>query len=174
MQISKPNPIEYDPYYEHYISLVAGDDLLVQLSRQIDEAIALAARFENHGDYAYAEGKWTVKQVLQHLIDTERIFAYRALRICRGDETPLAGFDQDEYAETGETAHRTLEEITAEMVAVRSATYSLLNGLTPESTINVGIASNAAVSGRALFYMIIGHMAHHMSILTDRYTPGLQ
>ncbi len=173
MIISKPKSNEYNPYYEAYIGLIEEGDLLVFLSRQVDRGIDLLSNFEDHPDLAYEHGKWTVKELLQHIIDTERIFATRALRIARGDKTPQPGFDQDLYAANVDLASRTLEDVTAEFVAVRGSTFALLRGLNGASLELTGTASDSPVSVRALFYMICGHAEHHLNILRDRYVPAL-
>ncbi len=138
MIISKPKAGEYNPYYQTYIGLIDEGDLLVFLSRQVDRAIELLSQFENHPELAYESGKWTVKELLQHIIDTERIFATRALRIARGDNTPQPGFDQDLYVASADLTGRTLEDVTAEFVAVRGSTFALLRGLNEQSLALVG------------------------------------
>ncbi len=173
MNISKPSAEEYNPYYEGYIGLIEEGDLLVFLSRQVDRAIEILARFENQPDLAYEAGKWSVKELLQHIIDTERIVSTRALRIARGDKTPLPGFDQDVFAANVDMTDRTLEDVTAEFVAVRGGTFALLRGLSESSLTLTGNASDSPVSVRALFYMICGHAEHHLNILHDRYLPAL-
>lgn len=168
--IARPQPGEYADYYDRYISLVQGEDILKSLDRQRrDTMLLLSGRHERDGDFRYAEGKWSAKEVLGHLCDTERIFAYRALRIARGDKTPLAAFEQDDYVRNGGFAKLTLADLVSEFIAVRRATLSLLRNFDEEAWSRRGIASNKEVTVRALAYMIAGHELHHRRILEEKY-----
>jgi len=168
--IARPEPGEYAPYYERYISLVAGTDILATLDAQRRQTMTiLCGREESDGDYRYAPGKWSAKEVLGHVCDTERIFAYRALRISRGDQTPLPGFEQDDYVKNGPFALAPLEEIIEDYIAVRRATLTLLRNLDEAAWVRRGIASKNEVSVRALAYMIAGHELHHRRILEEKY-----
>src|SRR5690242_1042938 len=127
---AKPNPDEYAPYYEKYVSLLTSADILGALDQQWPETtVLLAARNEAEGDFRYAPGKWSVKEVLGHLIDTERIFSYRALRIARNDQTPMEGFEQDDYVKFGPFGNCSLAALIEEFISVRKATLSLFRGL---------------------------------------------
>ena len=120
-------------------------------------------------DSRYAPGKWSVKEILGHLNDTERIFAYRALRISRGDQTPLAGFEQDDYVRNGPFARHPLEDLIEDYIAVRRATISLFRNLDEAAWTRRGVASENEVTVRALAYMIAGHELHHRRILEEKY-----
>lgn len=128
-------------------------------------------KFAKLGDMVYAHGKWTVKQTLVHLIDGERVFAYRALRFARGDKSPLAGFDQDDYALTADVSNRSLEDILTEFKAVRSATIELFKTFKNSELKNYGKASGNDVSALALGFMIAGHVIHHQKIFESKYFP---
>ncbi|RLD21345.1 MAG: DinB family protein [Bacteroidetes bacterium] len=167
--MNKPLDTEYAPFYKSYIDLIEEGDILKTLARQADYCAIYFDTFADRGDHRYAEGKWTVKQLIQHIIDTERVFAYRILRISRGDETPLAGFDENTYADAAPVDHLSIADLTSEFMAVRSATYTLLNSLVPDQWTMLGTASGTEVSVRAIAYIIAGHCAHHMAILEERY-----
>lgn len=167
--MNKPLPSEYASFYKSYIDRIEEGDILKTLSRQADYCATYFETFADNGDHRYAEDKWTVKQLLQHIIDAERVFSYRILRIGRGDETPMAGFDENNYADAAPVDHLSVEDLTSEFMAVRSGTYALLNSLIPEQWMLSGTASGSEVSVRAIAYMIAGHCAHHISILEERY-----
>jgi hypothetical protein len=168
--IARPEPAEYSPYHEGYISLVAGNDLLSTLDSQRREMlILLSGRDESEGDFRYAPGKWSVKEVLGHVCDTERIFTYRALRIARGDRTPLAGFEQDDYIRNGPFAARQLPDLIEDYIAVRRATLTLFRNLNEPAWMRRGIANNNEISVRALAYISAGHELHHRRILEEKY-----
>jgi hypothetical protein len=168
--IARPEAGEYAPYYDRYISLVAGTDILATLDTQRRQTmLLLSGRDESEGDLRYAPDKWSAKQVLGHVCDTERIFAYRALRIARGDQTPLPGFEQDDYVKNGPFAKAPLAEIIEDYIAVRRATLTLLRNLDEAAWTRRGVASKNEVSVRALAYMIAGHELHHRRILEEKY-----
>jgi len=168
--ISRPRPDESIAYYHHYIDQVAGEDITAQLSAQLREVERL---FEPMTDRAalgrYAEGKWSIKEVIGHLIDAERIFGYRLLRIARGDETPLAGFDENAYVPEGHFDERPLTMLLAEFRTVRQSTSALIEGLPAQAWERRGIANGQAISTRALAYIMVGHVTHHLSVLRERY-----
>jgi uncharacterized damage-inducible protein DinB len=168
--IARPQPDEYAPYYERYIALVEGEDILRTLDQQRrDTMLLLSCRDEDEGNYRYASGKWSAKEVLGHLCDTERIFAYRALRIARGDSTPMEGFEQDDYVRNGPFADRSISDLVEEFIAVRRATLSLLRNLDEAAWMRRGTANKNEVTVRALAYMIAGHELHHRRILKEKY-----
>jgi len=168
--IARPEPGEYAPYYDRYISLVAGTDILGTLDAQRRQMLLLlSGRDESDGDFRYAPDKWNAKEVLGHVCDTERIFAYRALRIARGDETPMEGFEQDDYVRNGPFANAPMAEIVEDYIAVRRATLTLLRNLDEAAWTRRGSANNNAVSVRALAYTIAGHEVHHRRILEEKY-----
>jgi uncharacterized damage-inducible protein DinB len=168
--IARPQPGEYAPYYDRYISLVQGEDILNTLDQQRRQMmLLLSGRDEEDGDFRYAPDKWSAKEVLGHVCDTERIFAYRALRISRADATPLEGFEQDDYVRNGPFAQRPLADLVEEFIAVRRATLSLLRNLDEAAWMRRGIANKNEVSVRALAYIIAGHELHHRRILEEKY-----
>jgi hypothetical protein len=131
--------------------------------------LLLSGRDEQDGDYRYAPGKWSAKEVLGHVCDTERIFAYRALRIARADATPLEGFEQDDYVRNGPFAKLALSDMVEDFIAVRRATLSLLRNLDEAAWSRRGVANKNEVSVRGLAYIIAGHELHHRSILKEKY-----
>jgi uncharacterized damage-inducible protein DinB len=166
----RPAPDEHAPYYSRYIDLVPQGDVLEFLERQAEEFAAfLRAIPAGLHEHRYAEGKWSVKEVVGHLSDAERIFAYRALRFGRGDQAPLAGFDENAYVPAGEFGARDFESLVAEWESVRRATLSLLGGLSPDAATRRGKANDQEISVRALAYVTAGHIIHHTSILRERY-----
>lgn len=171
---TRPEPDEYTPYYGRYISLVAGDDILVTLGEQLRETSALlSSRAEADGDFRYAPEKWSVKEVIGHVSDTERIFAYRALRVSRNDQTPIEGFEQDDYVRHGGFGQRRLADVVGEFISVRKATLSLLRDLDEAAWTRRGLANKNEVSVRALAYIMAGHELHHRTILKDKYFSAL-
>jgi len=170
LQISRPEPGEYAPYYDRYISLVPGNDILPTLESQRRQMLLLlSGRDEADGDFRYAPDKWTVKEVLGHVCDTERIFAYRALRVSRGDRTPIEGFEQDDYVRNGPFANRPLAELIEDYIAVRRATLTLFRNLDEPAWVRRGIANKNEVSTRAIAYTMAGHELHHRCILEEKY-----
>ena len=168
--VARPEPGEYAPYYERYISLVHGSDILASLEEQRKETLLLlCGRDEAEGDFRYAPDKWSVKELVGHVCDTERIMAYRALRIARGDRTPIEGFEQDDYVRNGPFARVPLEELVEDYIAVRRATLTVFRNLDEVAWERRGIANNNEVSVRALAYIIAGHEKHHRRILEEKY-----
>lgn len=166
---ARPAPGEYAPYYERYVSLVAGD-VLETLERQGAETVALLGGLtEERGGSRYAPGKWSVKELVGHMIDTERVFAYRLLRVARGDRTPMEGFDQDPYVANSNADARTLQSLASEYGHVRAATLALARGLDSAAWSRSGVANENEVTARALAHIIAGHEAHHVGILRERY-----
>ena len=167
-QISRPKPEEFGAYYQGYINKVEGNPLDV-LSRQVDFYTDYIQANCDRLDYRYAEGKWSIRESLIHIVDTEQIFAYRALRISRGDTTPLAGFNQDEFVENNNFEHITPWDILEEFTHQRRATMSMIKKFTDDQINNVGVASGTDTSVRALIYIIAGHAQHHIDIFNERY-----
>jgi hypothetical protein len=171
--IARPQPDEYAPYYARYVSLVQGEDILATLDQQRRQTMMLlSGRDEQDGDFRYAPEKWSAKEVLGHVCDTERIFAYRALRISRADATPLAGYEQDDYVRNGPFAHCSLSDLVEDFIAVRRATISLLRNLDQAAWMRRGIANKNEVSVRGIAYIIAGHELHHRRILEEKYFAG--
>ena len=170
---SIPGADEYAPSFARYVTRVPPGDVLVQLRRQIAESMTLLRPLdEANARYRYAPGKWSVIEVAGHLADTERIMAYRALRIARKDETPLPGFDEDPYVAAAEFERRALGDVLAELAAVRTATLALLAGLPEAAWSRWGMASGHRVTVRALAHVIAGHELHHVEVLRTRYGVG--
>ena len=170
----RPMQAEYDPYYHRYISLVQEEDVLIALDQQLSETlILLRSLSEQHGTFRYEPDKWSVKEVLGHLIDAERIMSYRALCIARGERAPLPGFEQDDYVSNGNFDSRGVATLAREFEQVRRATISLFRNLEPEVWERRGRANNVEISVRALAYIIAGHELHHKAVLKDRYGLGI-
>lgn len=167
--MARPHESEYAPFYHRYVSLVTEADVVPVLSSQFAEtraflhSISAADEVTLHPPYT-----WTFRQVLGHLIDAERIFEYRVLRISRGDRTPLASFDEMAYAEVGDYNRLPLADLTAEFDAVRQSTLHLVSHLQPDSWARRGIASDNEITVRALVFIIAGHERHHVRILRSR------
>lgn len=168
----RPTISEYAPFYQPYIEKVHYEDVHEALGHYSRSTLAFWQSIaEDKGDFAYAPGKWTIKQVLKHISDTERIFAYRALCIARGDKTPLPGFDENLYANAAGVDHCTLKELVHEFQSVRGATLSLFNSFGNNELVQVGAANDAPVTPNAIGYMIIGHAMHHEGVVMERYKP---
>ncbi len=168
--IPRPSADEHAPYYSKYIERVPEGDLVALLRDQMVETSALLRGLPaDRADHAYAPGKWTVKQVVGHVTDTERIMAYRALRIARSDSTDLPGFDENHYVANANFADRSLGDLLEELQVVRSSTIHLAKNLDPSVLTHRGSANGAAVSVRALLYIIGGHERHHVGLLRERY-----
>jgi hypothetical protein len=167
---SRPARNEYAAYYDRYISLVPEGDIVGVIEKQKDETLSLLRGIsEDRAGHRYAADKWSIKEVVGHVIDAERVFAYRALRFGRGDSTELAGFEQDDYVKTGGFDGRTLADLACEFEHVRDSTISLLRNLDTVALARTGVASENLVSVKALVYIIAGHELHHMSVLRERY-----
>lgn len=168
---TRPAPDEFAPYYGTYVKRIADDEeILTVLAEQhagVPERLGRVP--EGRGDHRYAPGKWSVKEVVGHLSDSERIFAYRALRFARGDTSALPGFDENEYVPRMAAANRTLGDVVAEWGDVRQATLALFRHLPEEGWHRRGVASGSLVSVRALAFIIGGHVRHHLGVLEERY-----
>ncbi|MGB0931002.1 MAG: DinB family protein [Chitinophagales bacterium] len=168
--LQRPDIHESNDYFKRYINKVVGNDIVASLSKgqKMMESFCRLIPSEKW-DYRYAEDKWTIKEVVMHIIDTERIMAYRALRIARNDKTSLPGFEQDDYIANSKTHKRSPESLLAEYMAVRSATLSLFIHFDEEMFKRMGTASGYPISVRALAYIIAGHETHHLAIVQERY-----
>ena len=170
MTIAQPKPGDYAPYYQKYLDAASTvDDALDLLGQQSDVLAFMRTWPEDRAGHRYAEGKWTVTQVIGHMSDTERVFAYRLLRIARGDATPLAGFDENAYQLEAGFEGRTVASVVAELRAVRQASLTLIRSLDAAALDRAGTASDQRVTARALAWLIAGHFAHHTAILKERY-----
>jgi len=169
--IEKPKDGEFPPYADMYIRLLPDDGLL--LKHLEDNFIAtkelILSLNEEKLNYRYAANKWTIKEILVHIIDVERIYTYRALRFARNDQTELPGFEQDDYTLHSQANTRSLESILGEYEAVRYATIALFNGLPEDAFLRRGTANNNKATVRALAYHIAGHELHHMNIIREKY-----
>jgi hypothetical protein len=168
---ARPAADEFAPYYAGYISRIADDeDVVAVLDAQLGEVLGrLGTIPESRGEHRYAPGKWTIKEIIGHLSDAERIFAYRALRFARGDESPLASFDENAYVPELRAESRTLADLLAEWGNVRRATLALVRHLPADTWQRRGTASGKVMSVRALVYVIAGHVRHHLGVLGERY-----
>lgn len=167
---ARPAADEHAPYYGRYIQQVPDGDVIDFLARQQDEVAAfLRAIPESLHEHRYAEGKWSIKEVIGHLSDAERIFAYRALRFARADQSPLTGFDENAYVPAGDFGARDYASLVDELVDVRRATLSLLRGLDGDAPLRRGKANDQEISVRALAWVMAGHVVHHQTILRERY-----
>jgi uncharacterized damage-inducible protein DinB len=162
---------EYAGYYAPYVQSVSNEYTLIEeLEISVHRLIKFVQNIPlDKFDYRYADGKWTIKDILQHLIDAERIFAYRALRFSRNDQTQLASFDEDEYVIEANANRRSIQDLLTELAVVRQSTLSLFRSFSQEELLRNGIASNNPMSVRALGFVIIGHQNHHQQIFEERY-----
>ena len=171
LSTTRPSTDEFAAAYAGYIARVADDeDILTALTLQLDEVAArLGGIPERLGDHRYAPGKWTIKEVVGHLSDSERVFAYRALRFARGDATPLPSFDENRYVPAMEAGRLALADLVDEWGQVRRASLALFRHLPADAWERRGPASGQPVSVRALAYVIAGHVRHHLGVLEERY-----
>jgi uncharacterized damage-inducible protein DinB len=169
--IGAPDSGEYAPAFGRYVERVAAvEDPLRELTSQRATVVARLAKLsDEQAALRYEPGKWSIKQLINHLADAERVFAYRMLRIGRGDRTPLPGFEENDYARAAQSDRRQFSEVLAEWSAVRAATMALAASLPDADWVNVGTSNDAPLSARALLYIVLGHTEHHMAVLADRY-----
>jgi uncharacterized damage-inducible protein DinB len=166
----RPESTEYAPYYGKYVMLVPDGDLTATLSRQLDTTLALLSSLsEQQAEFSYAPGKWSIKEVVGHLMDGERVFAYRALRIGRDDKTPLPGFEQDDYVASADFNERTVSSLLEEFTAVRQATVQLFKNFAEKEWQRRGTANGQEITPLALGYIVAGHELHHMDVVRTRY-----
>jgi hypothetical protein len=168
--MNRPNPTEHAPYIGKYIALVPEGEIVSTLGKQMDATKNfLGGLSEEQGGLRYAPGKWSVREVIGHLIDTERIFAYRALRFARNDRAPLAGFDENDYIANSAFGERRLGELIEEFEAVRRSTIYLFKHLGDEAWSRRGVANENEISVRALAWVTAGHELHHLDVIRSRY-----
>ncbi len=173
--IKRPQETEYPEYYVPYVNLVPEGDLLQVLKENLSKVTELFESIsEEEGHFRYAPGKWSIKEVLGHMADTERIMSYRLLRIGRGDQTPLAGFNENDYIAESEFARVPIKNILEDFIATRKAAITLVQNMPEAAWDKKGIANNIQVSACALAYIIAGHEMHHRNIITERYLPNLK
>jgi uncharacterized damage-inducible protein DinB len=171
--LGRPDTSEYPPYAAVYVNLVVGDQILPILAAQLEQSTALLKSVDDRraSEFAYAPGKWTIKQILGHIIDTERIFGYRALCVARNDVTPLPGFEQDDYVAAGFFNERSLNSLIDEYRAVRQSTIALFQNLPQQAWLRQGLANKYNVTVRGLAFLAAGHELHHVKILREKYLP---
>lgn len=168
--IGRPDTTEYLSYYDKYISMVPDDDILAVLESQMEDTAGFLGTIpESQASFRYAPDKWSIKELVGHVIDGERVFAYRALRFARNDKTPLPGFEQDDYVRYGAFDNCRLSDLASELKSVRQATLFLFKHLDEDAWKRRGVANDDEVSVRALAYIIAGHELHHREILRTRY-----
>lgn len=168
--MERPLEGEYGAHFEPYVRIVPDGNIIDMLAARAGETESLIASLsETQAEHRYAPGKWSVKEVIGHMVDTERIMAYRLLRIARGDRTPLAGFDENEFVKGASFSLRSPAELSEDYAAVRRSTLTLLRGLTEEAWLRTGVANNSELTVRALAYIIAGHELHHLHIMRERY-----
>jgi uncharacterized damage-inducible protein DinB len=161
---------EYPPFYGTYIQAIENVELIEELEIALHAFIKFVQNIPmDKFDYRYADGKWTIKDIIQHLMDAERIFTYRALRISRNDKTPLPSFEENEYVENTDANNRSIQDLLTEFSAIRHATLLLYKSFSQEQLTRIGIASNAEVSVRAIGFITIGHQKHHQKVFEERY-----
>jgi len=166
----RPQPTEAAPFYHHYISLVKADSA----AEAVENHAADILNFYNslpaeQADFAYAEGKWTLRELLLHVIDAERVFSYRCMRIARNDATPLPGFDENAYTANAQAANRSLESLKEEFTALRRASDIFIATLSNDQLQHTGVASNNPITANAIAFIMYGHLLHHMNIIEQRY-----
>jgi hypothetical protein len=165
-----PAPTEHVPYYGKYVALVTEPDALQALERSFDDAMKVFRSVPDaRAEHRYAPGKWSIKEVVGHLLDAERVFAYRALRFARADETELPGFDENTYVPAGAFDRRALAELLAEWELIRKANLAMFRALPAEAWTRQGSANGSPISVRALAYIIAGHCRHHAQVVRERY-----
>ena len=168
--VARPAAGEYAPFYAGYVAGVPDGDLLAILEGQAEETTALLAGIsDQQSQHRYAPGKWTIREVLGHITDGERVFAYRALTFARGDAGPLPSFDENAWAAMSNAGRRTMKDLLAEYRAVRAATLALFRGFGDTEFARSGVASQNPITVRALAYIVAGHERHHLKILRERY-----
>jgi hypothetical protein len=168
--MSRPQESEYAPYYQSYVGHVTEDEILPAMRSQVDALDLLLDRVTPEREtYAYAEGKWSVREIIGHLIDGERVFGYRALCIARGETQDLPGFDEKAYMPNAPYASIDLEDLLSEFRLVRLSNIAMLRNLDEAAWTRMGMANGAPVSVRALAFIMVGHVRHHMGVLREQY-----
>jgi uncharacterized damage-inducible protein DinB len=169
-KISKPASSEYAPHFETYISEVKTENLIEELENGRREVLTLLQTIPSDKlEYRYQEGKWSIKEIIIHLMDAERIFTYRALRFSRNDRTAVAGFDENEYIPESNASERSLQSLIDEYSALRQSTIEFFKNITAEMSLRTGISNGKEISVRALAYSIPGHEIHHLGVIRERY-----
>jgi len=168
--MNRPEETEYAPHYQSYVERVSESDIMAVLRGELDDLDVLLGRVPAEKEtYAYAEGKWTVREIIGHLIDGERVFGYRALCIARGEKQNLPGFDQNDYMLTAPYGHIELEDLLSELRLVRLSNIAMFRSLDEEAWNRAGTANGNEITVRALAFIMAGHVRHHMNVLKERY-----
>jgi uncharacterized damage-inducible protein DinB len=172
--MQRPDPSEYHDYYRRYIDKVPEGDVIVLLSSELERTLALLRRVPSErADYRYASDKWSVKEVVGHVIDSERTFAYRALAFARNDPAPLPSFEQEQYARFSNASRRPLRELAEELEWLRKSNVLLFKSFDEDMWARRGIASDVSFTVRTFPYIIVGHEIHHRRVLEERYLPRI-
>lgn len=166
----RPEENDYAPYYKQYVDLIEGEDILLVLDKQLYSCIEFFKGIpEEKQNFSYAPGKWTIKELISHLNDVERIYGYRALRVSRNDKTPLAGYDQDLYVKDEYIKNRSYEELLSEWELLRKANTALFKSFSEEMLTRRGTANNYEITTLAILFALTGHLEHHLRVIKDRY-----
>jgi hypothetical protein len=175
MGLTRPQAGEYAEAYAPYLAAAPEGNALALLQAQLGDVIDLYSQFsEAQGAFRYAPGKWSLKDLLQHLSDAERIFTYRCLRIGRGDTTPLPGFDENAFADAASADGRSVAELLADFRASRSSTLELFRSLSDAAWVQQGTSNGRNLTARCVPYICLGHTAHHLAVIRERYLPGVK
>ena len=170
--IQKPAKGTYPVYYEKYIDLVKSENIFEEIYSEHIETVELVTSVDEETlQFRYDEGKWNIREIIQHIIDCERIFNYRALRFSRGDASPQPGFDDEAYTQNSNASLRDINDLVREFSVVRAASVELFKSFTDEMLDRKGVANNNGVSVRAILYMILGHEIHHRNLIDEKYLP---
>ena len=162
---------EVPKFHQGYVKSLGSGDLIPMLLKTGDAFIDFGRKLtEAQGNYRYAEGKWSIKELIQHVIDTERVFIYRAMRFARKDQTPLAGFEQDDYVSFSDADKRSIHSLMNEFANLRASTIDLFTSFTPDMRSHKGISNGVEISVEAIGYIISGHLNHHLNTIYERYT----
>ncbi len=168
--ITRPLTTEFAEPYQRYIDRVPDGNIIEILQSNLETWKSLIENLsEEKLNYRYAEGKWSIKEIIVHILDGERIFSYRALRFARNDKTSLQGFDENAYTPESNASNRTKQSLLDELTAIRRSTIEMFKNFTPEMFMRTGVASGYSISVRALAYVIAGHELHHMNVIKERY-----
>lgn len=166
----RPTPDEYLPYFDRYVSLVNEDDVLGVLNKQAERVhLALSGLSDERASYRYGPDKWSVREALGHIVDTERVFGYRALSIARGETFSLPGFEQDDYAAAAGHDHAPIDDLAEEFATLRRSHVLMLKHLRPEAWRTVGTVNSHPTSVRAMAFIMAGHVRHHAAVYSERY-----
>lgn len=168
--MKRPQPNEYPAFYKNYVDNVKTDNIIKELTDQVLNIQAIISQIpEEKEDYRYAEGKWTIKEIIGHIIDTERVLGYRAMRFARKDKTPLPGYDENWFVANANFQKQSLYSLGHEFAIVREANLALFKVWDEEAMSQIGVANNLDVSVRAMLFMIAGHATHHINVIKTRY-----